>query len=37
MKLFSLINKLSENKKTIPANPIKIPIVFVKLNFSLLV
>ena len=28
------LNKLSENKYTIPAKPIKIPIVFVKLNFS---
>ena len=28
---------LSENKKTIPENPIKTPIVFVKLIFSFLV
>ena len=31
------INKLSENKKSIPENPIKIPNVLIKLNFSFLV
>ena len=34
IKLFSLIKKLSENKNTIPENPINNPIVFNKLNFS---
>ena len=37
MKLFSSIKILSENKNIIPENPIKIPNVFTKLNFSFLV
>ena len=36
-KLFSLIKILSENKKTIPENPTKIPIDLIKLIFSLLI
>ena len=35
-KLFSLINILSENKKTIPANPTRIPMLLFKLFFSFL-
>ena len=34
IKLFSFIKKSSENKNTIPENPINNPIVFNKLNFS---
>ena len=33
-KLFSLIRKSSENKKTIPAKPIKTPVTLRKLIFS---
>ena len=33
-KLFSLIKILSENKKTIPENPINIPTLLNQLNFS---
>ena len=37
LKLFSLIKILSENKNIIPENPINIPNVLTKLNFSFLV